>query len=56
MENVENNIEISNNVVTVSGDRKNKYSNDESNYNYSKFNYGSFSKNLWSITQKLLCL
>ena len=38
------NIEISNNVITVSGERKNKYSNDKSNHNYSEFNYGSFSK------------
>ena len=38
------NLEISNNIVTVSGERKSKFSNDDSNHNYSELNYGSFSK------------
>lgn len=38
------NIEISDNVVTLSGKRINKFSNDDSNSNYSEFNYGTFSK------------
>tara|TARA_B100000029_G_C17529970_1_gene942946 strand:- start:475 stop:906 length:432 start_codon:yes stop_codon:yes gene_type:complete len=37
-------IELSDNMVTISGERKNKYDNEKFENNYSEFNYGSFSK------------
>ena len=37
------NIEVSDNIVTISGER-NDINNNESEYRYSEFNYGTFSK------------
>ena len=39
------NIELSDGIVKISGERKNEYSNDDSQYRYSELSYGSFSKN-----------
>ena len=39
------NIELSDCIVKISGERKNEYSNDDSQYRYSELSYGSFSKN-----------
>ena len=38
------NIELSDGIVKISGERKNEYSNDDSQYRYSELSYGSFSK------------
>ena len=38
-------IELSDGIVKISGERKNEYSNDDSQYRYSELSYGSFSKN-----------
>ena len=38
------NIEISDNIVTISGERNDVNNHDESEYKYSDFNYGTFSK------------
>ena len=37
------NIEVSDNIVTISGER-NDINNNESEYRYSEFSYGTFSK------------
>ena len=37
-------IEVSDNIVTISGDRKNEHTQDNSQYRYSELSYGSFSK------------
>ena len=37
------NIEVSDNIVTISGERNN-LNNNKSEYRYSEFNYGTFSK------------
>jgi len=37
-------IEVSDNIVTISGDRKNERTKDNSQYRYSELSYGSFSK------------
>ena len=39
------NIKISDNIVTISGERKNDYNEDDSKYRYSDLSYGTFSKN-----------
>ena len=38
------NIEISEDIVTVSGERKNKHNKGDSDLNFSELSYGSFSK------------
>ena len=38
------NIGIADNIVTISGDRKNENNQDDSHYKYSELSYGSFSK------------
>ena len=38
------NVEIDDNTLTISGERKNDFSNDNSYYDYSGITYGKFSK------------
>ena len=38
------NIEVNENILTISGERKNDYNDKKNQYNYSGIDYGKFSK------------